>query len=226
VTDDETTDPAATDPEATGPDANPARRVSVVLFDGFELLDVFGPVELLGTVPDLVTVELVGPREGLVRSSQGTEVVATSSYASAAGPDVVLVPGGAGTRALVEDDGFLGWLAQWAGGARVVTSVCTGSAVLAAAGLLDGYRATSNKRAFRWAAEHGTAVEWVARARWVEDRDRWTSSGVAAGMDMTAALLAHLLGPEVADLATTAAELDVHRDPAWDPFARVHGLVE
>jgi len=202
------------------------RRVSVVLFDGFELLDVFGPVELMGVVPDRVSVELVGPEPGPVRSSQGTQVVATTSYASTADPDVVLVPGGAGTRRLVEDDGFLTWLTAWAGRAFAVTSVCTGSAVLAAAGLLDGYRATSNKRAFRWVSEHGSAVEWVARARWVEDRDRWTSSGVAAGMDMTAALLAHLVGQEAADLATTAAELDVHRDPSWDPFARVHGLVD
>jgi putative intracellular protease/amidase len=138
----------------------------------------------------------------------------------------VLVPGGAGTRPLAVDPGFLGWLAAWAGGARVVTSVCTGSALLAAAGLLDGYRATSNKRAFGWATSHGSSVDWVPQARWVEDRDRWTSSGVAAGMDMTAALLAHLFDQDVADLATTAAELDVHHDPTWDPFARVHGLVE
>ncbi|MFC8731593.1 DJ-1/PfpI family protein [Luteimicrobium sp. NPDC057192] len=211
----------------TNPQAPSApRRVSVVLFEGFELLDVFGPVELLGTVPDLVSVELVGPDAGPVPSSQGTEVVATASYASAADPDVVLVPGGAGTRPLAVDDAFLAWLAAWAGRARVVTSVCTGSALLAAAGLLDGYRATSNKRAFRWVEGHGTSVEWVAQARWVEDRDRWTSSGVAAGMDMTAALMARLLGDGVAELATTAAELDVHRDPSWDPFARVHGLVD
>jgi transcriptional regulator GlxA family with amidase domain len=211
-----------TDPQTPGS----PRRVSVVLFEGFELLDVFGPVELLSTVPDLVTVELVGPEAGPVRSSQGTEVVATASYASAAGPDVVLVPGGAGTRPLAVDDAFLGWLAAWAGRARVVTSVCTGAALLAAAGLLDGYRATSNKRAFRWVEGHGSDVAWVAQARWVEDRDRWASSGVAAGMDMTAALMARLLGDDVAEVATIAAELEVHRDPSWDPFARVHGLVD
>ncbi|QAY71160.1 DJ-1/PfpI family protein [Xylanimonas protaetiae] len=202
------------------------RRVSIVLFDGFELLDVFGPVELLSVVGDRVRVELVGPQEGLVRSSQGTRVEATSAYATAEAPDVVLVPGGRGTRALVEDAPFLAWLAAWAAPAALVTSVCTGSAVLAAAGLLDGYRATSNKAAFRWAAQHGADVAWVAAARWVEDRDRWTSSGVAAGMDMAHALLARLLGPDAADLAATVAELDVHRDPAWDPFARVHGLVD
>lgn len=200
--------------------------MSVVLFEGFELLDVFGPVQLLGIVPDRVTVELVGPDAGLVRSSQGAQVAVPTSYATAAEPDVVLVPGGMGTRALVGDADFLAWLAAWARPAALVTSVCTGSAVLAAAGLLDGYRATSNKYAFRWASQHGTSVDWVAHARWVEDRDRWTSSGVAAGMDMTAALIANLFGQDVADLAATVAELDVHRDAAWDPFARVHGLVD
>ncbi|MGC5167350.1 DJ-1/PfpI family protein [Luteimicrobium sp. DT211] len=212
------------------------RRVTVVLFEGFELLDVFGPVELLSMLPDLVSVELAGPATGPVRSSQGTEVVATRAYPWATdpaadddadpreSPDIVLVPGGQGTRRLVEDADFLGGLAAWAGRARVVTSVCTGSGVLAAAGLLDGYRATSNKLSFGWASGNGTSVEWVARARWVEDRDRWTSSGVAAGMDMTAALVARLFGQEAADRATTEAELDVHTDPTWDPFARVHGL--
>jgi len=107
-----------------------------------------------------------------------------------------------------------------------VTSVCTGSAVLAAAGLLDGYRATSNKAALEWVREQSKKVDWIARARWVEDRDRWTSSGVAAGMDMTAALLADLFGKDVAQRATTRAELEVHEDASWDPFAKIHGLAQ
>ena len=106
----------------------------------------------------------------------------------------MLVPGGQGTRPLVRDRDFLSWLGAWAAPASLVTSVCTGSAVLAAAGLLDGYRATSNKAAFGWAREQGKNVDWVAQARWVEDRDRWTSSGIAAGMDMAdvRALLSHI----------------------------------
>lgn len=201
------------------------RRVAVVLFDGFELLDVFGPVPLFSMTGGRVAVELVGPGAGPVRSSQGTEVVATSGYATAGAPDVVLVPGGQGTRALVHDDRFLAWLRSWCADATLVASVCTGSAVLAAAGLLDGYRATTNKRAWSWATGHGTSVEWVAQARWVEDRDRWTSSGMAAGIDMAAALLARWCGTELAAGVTAAAEIDVHTDPSWDPFAAVHGLV-
>ncbi len=201
------------------------RRISVVLFDGFELLDVFGPVELFSMEPDRIAVEFLGPQCGPVASSQGVEVVAPVGYSQAAAPDIVLIPGGIGTRSLVEDRPFLDWLGSWAGSAGLVTSVCTGSAVLAAAGLLDGYRATSNKAAFGWASALGSATEWVARARWVQDRNRWTSSGVAAGMDMAAALMASLFGEETASRAWTAVELEVHTDPDWDPFAVIHGLV-
>lgn len=201
-----------------------SRRVSIVLFDGFELLDVFGPVELMGMVPDRISIEYLGPRAGPVTSSQGAQVIATADHTSAAAPDIVLVPGGSGTRGLVGDEDFLGWLRNWAEGANLVTSVCTGSAVLAAAGLLEGYRVTSNKAAFTWVRSHGERVDWIASARWVEDEDRWTSSGVAAGMDMTAALLANLFGEEVAERAAARAELEVHDDASWDPFAEVHGL--
>jgi len=105
-----------------------------------------------------------------------------------------------------------------------VTSVCTGSVLLAAAGLLDGYRATSNKRAFAWAVQQGSNVDWEAQARWVDDRDRWTSSGVAAGMDMSIALIASLHGEDVAAEVATRVELEPHSDSTWDPFAALNGL--
>jgi transcriptional regulator GlxA family with amidase domain len=199
------------------------RRISVVLFEGFELLDVFGPVELFTLVPDQLAVEFVGPQAGPVASSHGVQVSAAVSRDVAASPDIVLVPGGQGTRQLVRDQDFLSWLRAWAASASLVTSVCTGSAVLAAAGLLDGYRATSNKASFGWVREQGKNVNWIAQARWVEDRDRWTSSGIAAGMDMAAALLTTLFGEETAQRVTTRAELEVHTDASWDPFAEAHG---
>lgn len=199
-------------------------RVSVVLFDGFELLDVFGPAELYGVLADRFELGLIGPRAGAVRSAQGPEVIASGPYAEAAGADIVVVPGGIGTRTIVEDRSFLDWLRTWAGAAPLVTSVCTGSGVLAAAGLLDGYRATSNKRAFSWAVAQGPNVDWVPQARWVEDRDRFTSSGVAAGMDMTLAVIARLCGADAASDLADRVEYDWHRDAGWDPFAALYGL--
>jgi transcriptional regulator GlxA family with amidase domain len=201
------------------------RTITTVLFDGFEPLDVFGPLELFGTLPDQFRLVLAGPDGAPVRSAHGWAVVTDFPYETVPPPDIVLLPGGRGTRPLTTDAGFLAWLARWAAGAELVTSVCTGSALLAAAGLLDGYRATSNKRAFAWAREQGPRTEWVAQARWVPDRDRWTSSGVAAGLDMALALIAHLHGEELARDVADRVELEWHEDAAWDPFAARAGLV-
>ncbi|ORM37658.1 DJ-1/PfpI family protein [Williamsia sp. 1135] len=195
------------------------REVSVVLFDGFELLDVFGPVEILSVLSEQFRVTMVAAEPGLIASSQGTRVEATAGFADAATPDIVMVPGGIGSRPLVDDDRYLEQLRTYVTGANLVTSVCTGSAILAAAGLLDGYRATSNKRSFDWVATQGSSVTWERRARWVQDRDRWTSSGVAAGIDMTAALIADLIDTETAQHAAAVIEYAPQTDPDDDPFA-------
>ena len=109
---------------------------------------MFGPAELFSLVPGRLAIEFTGPGAGPVASSQGGQVTAATGYDAAATPGIMLIPRGQGTRRLVTDEAFLSWLRAWATPASVVTSVCTGSAVLAAAGLLDGYRATSNKAAF------------------------------------------------------------------------------
>ena len=99
------------------------------------------------------------------------------------------------------------------------------SALLAKAGLLDGLQATTNKAAFDWVAGQGPNVKWVKKARWVRDGAYFTSSGVSAGMDMSLAAIAHLLGKETAEQVAIWAEYDWHQDPDWDPFAAIHGLV-
>lgn len=201
------------------------RTVAVVLFEGFELLDVFGPVELLSMLSDDFTILMLGPTGEPDASRQGTRIVPDSACTAAPAADVVLVPGGFGTRRLVTEEGFLTWLREYCARAEVVASVCTGSALLAAAGLLEGHRAATNKRAYRWATGFGSDVDWQPVARWVEDGSRWTSSGVAAGMDMTAALIASLTSPEQAREARDFVELDVHANPGWAPFAARNGLV-
>lgn len=200
-------------------------NLSIVLFDQFELLDVCGPLEMFGKLTDHFQVAIVGSHAGPIMSAQGLRMMADYSYFDAAPPEIVLVPGGLGTRRLVDDKEFLTWLVNWTSTAQYVTSVCTGSGVLAAAGLLDGYRATSNKRAFKWAQSQGPLVEWLPEARWVEDRNRWTSSGVTAGMDMALALIENLHGGDVALRVADQVEYDWHRDSTWDPFAAKNGLV-
>ena len=196
--------------------------VGILLFDGFELLDVYGPAELWARAFDL---QLVAASAGPVASAQGPKSVAEASFADGRLYDILLVPGGIGTRREAGNEALLEWLRRQSQTAQYVTSVCTGAALLARAGLLDGRRATSNKYAFEWVVSQGPGVDWVRQARWCEDGKFWTSSGVSAGMDMAVALLARACGAQAAHEAATFAEYDPHEDPDWDPFAKVHGLV-
>jgi transcriptional regulator GlxA family with amidase domain len=202
-----------------------ARTLGALLYDGFELLDLFGPLEMFGNMPDAVTVRTVATTPGLVRSAQGPSAHAELGLDDCPPLDLLLIPGGIGTRAAIDDQPLIAWLRDRAGQLEIAMTVCTGTALLAQAGLLDGRRATTNKMFFAWPEGTWPAVRWVREARWVEDGKFWTSSGVSAGIDMALAVIARIAGPETADMLATATEYDWHRDPAWDPFARVHGLV-
>ncbi|MBJ6136696.1 DJ-1/PfpI family protein [Marinobacter litoralis] len=200
------------------------RSVGVLLFPGFELLDVFGPLEMYGQAPDHFEIQLVSERGGEVASAQGPRSVADLAFCDAKSFDIVLVPGGIGTRAEVSNEVLLQWIRDHAETSEYLTSVCTGSALLAKAGILDGVRATTNKKAFDWASSQGEQVHWVEEARWVEDGRFLTSSGVTAGIDMTLALIQKMLGSQLAMDIATWTEYEWHSDASWDPFARIYGL--
>lgn len=104
---------------------------------------------------------------------------------------------------------------------KYILSVCTGSTILARAGILDGRPATTNKRAWAWATSTGPAVDWVHAARWVEDGDIWTSSGISAGIDLTLAWMGHIYGEEVADYVAMSMEYEREMDAGNDPFAAI-----
>ena len=199
--------------------------VAAVIFDRFELLDLFGPLEMFGMYPDTFDLQMVAEHSGSVASAQGPRSMVDVTFSDAGQFDILLVPGGAGTRTEVGNPAMLDWLGKQAAAATYVTSVCTGSALLAKAGLLDGLRATTNKRAFEFVSSHGAEVQWVKEARWVEDGKFLTSSGVSAGTDMSLALIAKILSEEAADEAAIWAEYEWHKDSAWDPFAKICGLV-
>ena len=205
--------------------ASKSRRLGAVLFPGFELLDVFGPLELFGFLNGSIDIVTVAEQSGPVASAQHVRAVADHGFADAPPLDLLLVPGGLGTRSEVDNPVMLDFLRARVPSTELAMTVCTGAAVLARTGLLDGRRATSNKAAFQWVAEQGPKVEWVRAARWVEDGPFFTSSGVSAGMDMALAVIAKLLGQDLADALAIRAEYDWHRDADWDPFAKVHGLV-
>jgi transcriptional regulator GlxA family with amidase domain len=194
------------------------RTVGVLLFDQFELLDVFGPLEMLGLLEDF-SIRLISQQDSAVSSAQGPRSVIDDHFADDRSYDVLLVPGGMGTRREVENTALLQWLLRATSRAEIVASVCTGSALLAKAGLLDGRRATTNKLAIDWVVSQGPAVHWERRARWVEDGKFFTSSGVSAGMDMALALVARLCGIERARQAAHWAEYVWNEDSDDDPFA-------
>lgn len=203
------------------------RTFGVVLFEGFELLDVFGPLEAWGmlAMTGQCKITTVAERSGAVTSAQGPKAIAEFGFGDCPHLDLILIPGGIGTREEISNRALLDWLKARAEKAEVVSTVCTGTAILAHTGLLDGRRATTNKRAFKWVAEQGAKVNWVREARWVEDGKFATSSGVSAGIDMALAVMARLYGTETAEKIAIAMEYEWHRNAGWDPFAKIHGLV-
>jgi transcriptional regulator GlxA family with amidase domain len=203
------------------------RTLGVVLFEGFELLDVFGPLEAWGMLANMgqCKVTMVAERSGAITSAQGPKAIAEFGFDDCPRLDLILIPGGIGTRKEISNQKLLDWLKARAEKAEVVSTVCTGTAILAHTGLLDGRRATTNKRAFKWVSEQSAKVNWIREARWVEDGKFATSSGVSAGIDMALALMARLYGAETAEKIAVAMEYEWHRDANWDPFAKIRGLV-
>ncbi len=192
--------------------------VGVVLYPGFEVLDVYGPVEMWSNTPGFEVV-FIAQTAGPVRSAQGAQTVATHSFESAPKLDILMVPGGFGTQTELQNRPLLDYLVRADKDTQFTTSVCTGSALLAKAGLLDGHRATSNKRFFSLAEAQSQAVTWVPDARWVESGKMFTSSGVSAGTDMALGLIAKMKGKMVAAEIASALEYVWHDQADQDPFA-------
>ena len=206
----------------------PVTRVAVVLFEGFTVLDVYGPVQAFASVrlprPDgswhrLFEIVTIAEKAGPVKSGEGPTTHADYAFADAPTYDVLLVPGGFGTRKAVNNTALLLALTAASRAATVTTTVCTGSALLARTGLMDNRPATSNKIAWDWVVQQGPRVRWQRQARWVDDGYLVTSSGVSAGMDMALSVVARLHGVDMARQAARFMEYIWHEDPGADPFA-------
>ena len=195
------------------------RTLGALLYGDFELLDLYGPLEMFGSLKEQIQIVTIAEQQGPVRSFQGPETVADYDFASAPACDLLLVPGGLGTVPQLGNEALLTFLRDRSETAERVLSVCSGSALLAKAGLLDGRRATSNKMFFSLATTQSDAVQWVEAARWVTDGKFVTSSGVSAGTDMALAVIAALFGAERAEQVARYTEYQWHRDAASDPFS-------
>jgi transcriptional regulator GlxA family with amidase domain len=181
-------------------------KVALLIFDGLTALDAIGPYEVLSRLPG-AELEFVAKEPGVKRTDTGRlGLEAAKAIDEVPTPDVVLVPGGEGNRPLMSDERVLDWLRNAHESSTWTTSVCTGSLVLGAAGILEGKRATSH-----WAyrdALRQFGAEPVAE-RFVEDGKVVTAAGVAAGIDMALHLSTLVAGPEVAQ----AIQLGIEYDP-------------
>lgn len=202
------------------------RTIGALIFPKFELLDLFGPLQMFGMLKDRYKIDLVAQQIGPIVSNGHVSAYAEHSIYEAKDYDILLVPGGMGTRKEVENEALLKWIKGQGQSVEFILSVCTGSALLAKAGLLDDKSATTNKSAFHWVTEQGPHVHWKKVARWVQDGNIFTSSGVSAGIDMSLAAIEHMHGKELAQTFANYAEYHWQDDPNRDPFAKIHGLVD
>ena len=193
-------------------------QVNVLLFSDFETLDAMGPVEVLGRI-EKCQLRFVSLNGGPITSRQGVSII-TESLENVDYSEILLVPGGQGTRRLVDDSLFIEKLSEMVRQAKYCLTVCTGSALLAKTNLLNGLNATSNKRAFDWVQSVNPAVNWISHARWVVDDKFYTSSGVSAGIDMALGFVADMFGRETATEIAKNIEYIWNSDNNNDLFAK------
>ncbi|MFO1236032.1 MAG: DJ-1/PfpI family protein [Alphaproteobacteria bacterium] len=188
-------------------------KAGLLLYPGLTQLDLTGPYQVFATTPGFETHVVWKDRMPVV-SDTGLAITPTTSFADCPQLDVICVPGGLGQAPMHEDAEVLDFLRAQAAGACLITSVCTGALILGAAGLLDGYRATTHW-GFRDLLSAVGAI--YAPGRVVHDRNRITGGGVTAGIDMALICVAELLGEDTA--RSVQLGIEYRPDP---PFAAGH----
>jgi transcriptional regulator GlxA family with amidase domain len=190
------------------------RNVALLVFDEVEVLDFAGPFEVFSVTDELsgyttFNVSLVAENPGTVRARNGLTVVPHHTLESCPVPHVLIVPGGFGTRALLLKPALLEWLRRRTTAAELTMSVCTGSLVLARAGLLDGLRATTHHECFDRLRELAPRTEIVETDRFIDNGRILTAAGISAGIDCSLHVVERLLGAETA--ARTARYMEYRR---------------
>ena len=211
----------------------------MLLFPAFESLDVFGPLDalqmlsrqyqmdlaLISQTMDQVSTRPRSPSMNPKNSTFFQSVAPTHTLNNAPDLDVLIVPGGLGTRA-PDLNSTIEYIATTYPKLQYLITICTGSGLAAQAGVLDGKRATTNKASWKNIIPLGPKVKWVDQARWTVDGNIWTSSGISAGIDTTLAFIQHVYGEKVATGLADSMEYNWHRDPDWDPFAGIFNVTQ
>jgi len=188
-------------------DSDVETTCGMILFPGMTQLDVTGPYEVLCRVPEM-RVTLLGVDREPIRTEHGMMLVPQRSFAEAGPLNIVVIPGGTTINDTLLDRRYLDFVATAGARAQWVTSVCTGSLLLAAAGLLRGYRATTHWRSIEFLEAFGAIP--VADERVVVDRNRVTAAGVSAGIDFALLLASKICG----DAAAQQIQLGIEYDPS------------
>lgn len=180
------------------------RNAGILIFDEVEVLDFAGPFEVFNIAGRQANLEpfnvfTVSQGEVPVKARGGLEVKAHHTIADHPDLDILLIPGGYGTRALLENGKMLGWIREQAKEAEYLLSVCTGALLLGKAGLLDGKAATTHFMAYDLLEEIAPKARVTRGERFVKNGKLWLSAGVSAGIDMSFALVAELCGQEMAE---------------------------
>jgi putative intracellular protease/amidase len=194
------------------------KNIAVLLFTDFETLDVFGPVEIFGRNTELFKVQFYSENGGLISNSHGVTILTEKLENIRTGVDVFLIPGGYGTRQEVNNEILINEIKQISENSKYVLTACTGTALLAKTGLINGKNATTNKRAIEWVISQNQAVNWVRKARWVVDGKYYTSSGVSAGMDMTLGFISDINGVDFARSLAYQIEFNWQENSEIDNF--------
>jgi transcriptional regulator GlxA family with amidase domain len=189
------------------------RRVAIYIFADVEVLDFAGPYEVFAVTNELNERRLfhtftVAEQAGPVRARNGLGVVPDHTFADCPPPDLLVVPGGLGTRPLLDRPDVVAWVAARAATAEITASVCTGSLLLAKAGLLAGRRATTHHLRHDLLRELAPDATVLTDRRWVDEGRVATSAGISAGLDLSLHLVARLHGAEVAARTARYMEYD------------------
>jgi transcriptional regulator GlxA family with amidase domain len=193
-------------------------KFNVLLFNDFEALDVFGPIEVIGKLDQIYEIGYFSENGGLIQCKQNVKVE-TMPLSEIKEAGVILIPGGFGTRKEVDNQNFITQIKNLSLQAQFVLTVCTGSALLARTGLIKNLKATTNKIAFDWVVEQDREVEWIKKARWINDGKFYSSSGVSAGIDMALGFVGDRFGIEAAQKISKGIEYIWNKDKENDPFA-------
>jgi len=190
------------------------RNVAILLFDEVEVLDFAGPFEVFAVTDELrgneaFNVYTMAENIGTIRAHNGLKIVPHYVLENAPLPQVLIVPGGFGTRALLAKPALLEWLRLRTKTSEITMSVCTGALVLAKAGLLDGLRATTHHDCFDLLRETAPRVEVVETDRFVDNGRILTAAGISAGIDCSLHAIERLLGTDAA--AATARYMEYRR---------------